>query len=684
MGDFKIGDQVFSANGNPTTVLGVFPQGKKEIFKITFSDGTFTECSGDHLWVTQTNRERYARKRVPGKRAEGKYYKCPKKGSVKTTLEILQTLFVEGSKRPNHYIPITEPINFAEKSLPLHPYVLGALLGDGGFSSGRVTFSSADQEIIDRIKILLPENVNINKIPSAKYDYSITDSQSSWVKENRVKTILKQYGLMFKKSKDKFIPDCYKFNSIENRLELLKGLMDTDGTTSEVYSCFTTVSEQLAKDIIFIVQSLGGTARFSKSPSFYTKNNIKVQCQNSYRISIKLPPQFNPFHLSRKANKLKPSEKYFPRRNICNIEKIEEKECQCIYVEDESHTYLTNDCIVTHNTFLSVYCALHMLNMNPKYEIKYIRTIAESGERALGALPGTVDEKFNPFMMPLYDKLDELLPIAQSKYLEDQGYIEALPVNFLRGATWNDKIVIADECFEDSVVLETDKGQKTLKTILKNPSLYKVLSFDENEMKFVFNKVLNTFNKGEQYISEIVLDGRSKIRSTKNHRYLTNHGWKKLEDLKIGDAIISSSKTCNNNFENYSLRTVTDIKLDLYKNNVYDIEVENTHNFVVSTCKSIYGSKVVAHNCQNYSAKELITLLTRIGENTKLFICGDAMQSDIGSKSGFMKIYDVFNNEESEEKGIYCFQFEEEDIMRSEILKYIVRILKKLDKPAAH
>jgi phosphate starvation-inducible PhoH-like protein len=180
-------------------------------------------------------------------------------------------------------------------------------------------------------------------------------------------------------------------------------------------------------------------------------------------------------------------------------------------------------------TFLSVYCALHMLNINSKYEIKYIRTIAESGERALGALPGTVDEKFNPFMMPLYDKLDELIPITQSKYLEEQGFIEALPVNFLRGTTWNDKIVIADES-------------------------------------------------------------------------------------------------------------------------------------------------------QNYSAKELITLLTRIGENTKLFICGDAMQSDIGSKSGFMKIYDIFNNAESEEKGIYCFHFEEADIMRSEILKFIVHTLKKLDK----
>lgn len=184
-------------------------------------------------------------------------------------------------------------------------------------------------------------------------------------------------------------------------------------------------------------------------------------------------------------------------------------------------------------TFLAVYCALHMLNMNPRSELKYIRTIAESGERALGSLPGTVDEKFNPFMMPLYDKLDELLPLPQSKYLETNGFIEALPINFLRGASWNDKIIIADES-------------------------------------------------------------------------------------------------------------------------------------------------------QNYSTKELVTLLTRIGENTKMFICGDAMQSDIGNKSGFMKVYELFNNKESEDKGIFCFQFDEEDIMRSEILKYIVATFKKLDKSNIH
>lgn len=214
--------------------------------------------------------------------------------------------------------------------------------------------------------------------------------------------------------------------------------------------------------------------------------------------------------------------------NIKNFQ-LTDKQKSLIEIAFNKNTkiILINGVAGSSKTFLSVYAALHLLNMNSRYEIKYIRTIAESGERTFGALPGTVDEKFNPFMLPLYDKLDELLPIAQAKYLEEQQYIQALPVNFLRGATWNDQIIIADEA-------------------------------------------------------------------------------------------------------------------------------------------------------QNYSQKELVTLLTRIGENTKIFICGDAMQSDIGSKSGFMNIYDVFNNKESEEKGIHCFEFGEEDILRSEILKYIVETLKKL------
>lgn len=319
-------------------------------------------------------------------------------------------------------------------------------------------------------------------------------------------------------------------------------------------------------------------------------------------------------------------------------------------------------------TLLSVYCGLHMLNANPKLEIKYIRTIAESGDRGLGSLPGTVDEKFDPFMMPLRDKLDELLPISEAKKLEEEKLIEAIPVNYLRGASWKDKIVIADECFEDTVYIDTDHGRVKFKEIIKNPNDYKVVSFNEASGHFVYNKILNVVDMGMRYISEIELSTGGTIRATKNHKFLTTKGWKKLEDLDFGDLIVCARKG-----QVKSTRFVTKVTIDIYENCVWDMEVENDHNFIVSCNNLDDRTQLVAHNCQNFSLKEAITMLTRIGENTKMFICGDSMQSDIGSKSGFMKIFQAFDSEDCKEKGIHCFQFTEEDIMRSEILKFIVK-----------
>ncbi len=86
---------------------------------------------------------------------------------------------------------------------------------------------------------------------------------------------------------------------------------------------------------------------------------------------------------------------------------------------------------------------------------------------------------------------------------------------------------------------------------------------------------------------------------------------------------------------------------------------------------------IVADECQNMTKKELITLMTRVGEFSKLFILGDPMQSDIGNKSGFKEIYDIFNDEESKAEGIYTFEFTEDDIVRSKLVKFIAKKLKK-------
>ena len=182
-------------------------------------------------------------------------------------------------------------------------------------------------------------------------------------------------------------------------------------------------------------------------------------------------------------------------------------------------------------TYMTVLCALRLLQKDEDLDLLYVRTAIESADKGLGALPGTLEEKINPYMAPLEDKLEELLPktTGVKSELIKKGRIQAMPINFLRGANWINKIVVADES-------------------------------------------------------------------------------------------------------------------------------------------------------QNFTFKELTTLLTRIGHNSQLFVCGDYMQSDINGKSGFKSMFDLFNDDDSREKGIECFSFGFEDILRSEILSYIIKKIEHSQK----
>lgn len=517
MGELSVEDEVFSQNGKPTKILEIHPQGPKNIYKITFSDGTSTECCGEHLWLTQTDYDRNYRIKNSKIR-----FKSPRAGSVKTTDEIKESLFING--RINHSIPITCPVEFPTKELKIPPYVLGVLLGDGSLTT-TPRFSSVDVEIVDKVSKIL-ETYQINKIGPC--DYSIINPTSQ---NNPLKDSLKEMGLMVK-SAEKFIPEDYLYSDIQQRLELLRGLMDTDGTISQnkrgscSHESFSSVSLDLVKGVLFLIQSLGGTGTISdpQKSYYYDHNGDKVYGQDYYTLHICFNPQLNPFFLPRKAKKYIPKTKYKPHRYITNIESLGEKECQCILVEDDSHLYLTNDFIVTHNTYMSLYAALEEMQKDWEREIIYVRSIAESADKGLGSLPGGITEKFDPFLIPLYDKIDEIVSPGDAVHLRDKEKILSVPINFLRGANWINKLVIADEA-------------------------------------------------------------------------------------------------------------------------------------------------------QNFTLKELTTLITRLGEGTKLIICGDPMQSDINGKSGFKKVMDVFNDAESQKKGIYCVTLTEEDIVRDPLLKFIVKKL---------
>ena len=178
-------------------------------------------------------------------------------------------------------------------------------------------------------------------------------------------------------------------------------------------------------------------------------------------------------------------------------------------------------------TYMAIYAAIQLMAADRDKELLYVRSIAESADKGLGSLPGDIAEKFDPFLMPLYDKLEEIVMPQDVAWLKKQEMISAVPINFLRGASWTDKIVVADEC-------------------------------------------------------------------------------------------------------------------------------------------------------QNFTLKELTTLITRVGEGTKLIICGDIMQSDIGQRSGFKNTFNLFNDKESKDRGVHTFMFNHDDIVRSEILKFLVSKLEKI------
>lgn len=331
MGDIKVGDKVIGSDGKPKKVLGVYPQGLKNIYEITFNDGVTARSCDEHLWNVNTYIRNWRKNHF----------------FTKTLREIIDggLQFKNGNNK--WYIPIVKPIEFEDKELKIEPYVLGCLLGDGGITTkNSVGFSSIDKEIINEISNRLPEKHNLVINGKSVKDYYLTADG----KNNLINQSLKKYNLKGCNSYTKFIPEDYKFSSIKQRLDILQGILDTDGhSRKDGIVELTLASKQLINDVQFIVQSLGGIGRIKPKCVNY-KNEIK----HYWRITIKLPPEFIPFKLKRKIESFIPPTKYLPNRAIVNIKYLGKKEAQCIMVDSNDHLYCTNNCILTHNTLSSI------------------------------------------------------------------------------------------------------------------------------------------------------------------------------------------------------------------------------------------------------------------------------------------------------------------------------------------
>jgi DNA methylase/LAGLIDADG-like domain len=341
MGAIRPGDQVIAGDGTPTRVLGVYPQGERPIYRVTFSDGSSTEADGEHLWLTTTQYERnnQRRHRQLHPRSELEF------ATVKTTAEIVATLHGPHHGK-NHRIPLVGPVQFTEQPVAIDPWLLGALLGDGGLRPTSVTLTTADEWIIKAAEAALPPGLILRKKPQAEYDYTVTSAGrkgGNGLGSNTLLTALRGYGLLGKRSHEKRVPPAYITNSVHVRLAVLRGLMDTDGTIGRdgTMQSFATSSPGLAQDVAALVRSLGGTASIRRRTT---------PGRDSHHVAIQMPDALNPFSLPRKAILVRAWTKYPPRRYIVNVEPVGVKAAQCIAVEHPDRLYVTDDFVVTHNT----------------------------------------------------------------------------------------------------------------------------------------------------------------------------------------------------------------------------------------------------------------------------------------------------------------------------------------------
>ena len=339
MGDIRKGDIIIDGLGKETIVEDIFPQGKKPVYKVTFSDRTSVKCSDEHLWkITE--------------------YGSKIKDKVLTLKEIINNKNKNKNKKYRIPIPIIDV--WKDNDISLDPYLLGFLLGDGDLGSSKsIKVSIYEDDIRQKLETILNKiGYKLNKIGhNDRKDYNIVGIGYNHSNQYTLKTGFKQYidNLNInKKSIEKHIPKQYLYASVDTRIKLLQGLFDSDGYVrnnrrERSILVYNTSSPQLSEDFAFLVRSLGGTDTVVRKKAGYKVDGVFKRCNDTYEHTIKFSNDILPFSSKKHLEKYKEPQNKAIRR-IDKIEYLGEEECQCIRVTSEDHTYITDNLTVTHNT----------------------------------------------------------------------------------------------------------------------------------------------------------------------------------------------------------------------------------------------------------------------------------------------------------------------------------------------
>src|SRR5262245_8636353 len=344
MGDLRLGDELASIDGRRSLVSGIFPQGAKPIYQVTFSDGRSTRCTAEHLW-----------------RVHYRGWAEPRVLDTERVARMLRT------KRYQHRLWIDAPsgdYGHAD-ALPIDPYMLGALIGDGTLLGSALRFSTSQVEMLERLAERATSAFALRA--AGGYDWRIVQTGGAHragvagVTPNRLIDALRELGLWGKRAEAKFIPDIYLNASRAARLELLRGLMGTDGWAERWGSTrFCTLSDRLARQVAELVRSLGGWCSVRSKRMAHRYRGARKEGRPAFVCNIHYRDPRGLFHLSDKQSRALPAPQHQWRPVFLTIEPAGKAETQCIAVTHPSRTYVTDDYVVTHNTAFALNIAQHV------------------------------------------------------------------------------------------------------------------------------------------------------------------------------------------------------------------------------------------------------------------------------------------------------------------------------------
>lgn len=329
--DIEVGDEVIGSDGLPTKVIDVPFRGPAPMYRARTGDGVEVLCSSDHLWSVRKRHHR----RMTTVRAEDAVAMLPGVGA-------------------RWWLPDLGPVQYAmqpDDALPIDPYALGVLLGDGSLGPTTPHWAGLRTDVEEMVGYVRTEDeLRPMELPSRpemlRYQFIGGRTTQALIDLGLRTRVPRTKGGperdVYAVCHEKWIPEAYLRSEPSQRLALLRGLMDTDGCQAAHHTFFSTSSPALARDVAELVRSLGGFS-VVRGPTAHANPNSRDQYTVAVRMSV------CPFVLRRKADRWKPA--VVRLRELSSVTPTGfEAEAKCITVAAEDGLFVTRDFVLTHNS----------------------------------------------------------------------------------------------------------------------------------------------------------------------------------------------------------------------------------------------------------------------------------------------------------------------------------------------